>query len=213
MAFISVVIPVYNAKQFLSDTVKSVLTQPYRDIEIVLVNDGSNDGSAELCDELANENDRIHVIHQKNAGVSVARNTGIEYILCNKKEQSYIAFLDADDMWCKNVITSSLVQELRDEDSDIVGFSSYKANYAATKMNILSEYKNEVVVFPIQYQTEIIWAKGHFGAHLYHIRVFEKNRIEFDPKCRLNEDVIFAAKMFFCSMKFSFKDIYIYIYI
>ena len=81
MTNIHVVIPVYNAVGFLRQTVASVLHQPYSGIDIVLVDDGSTDGSGQLCDELAAEEDRIHVIHQNNSGVSTARNAGIDYIL------------------------------------------------------------------------------------------------------------------------------------
>lgn len=81
MALIHVIIPVYNAVRFLRDAVRSVLEQPCKDIEIILVDDGSTDGSAELCDELVVTDARISVLHQQNQGVSVARNNGIEYVL------------------------------------------------------------------------------------------------------------------------------------
>ena len=81
MNWIHVVIPVYNAVLYLRETVESVLKQPYKRIDIVLVDDGSTDGTSELCDEIANTEERVNVIHQINSGVSVARNRGIEYFL------------------------------------------------------------------------------------------------------------------------------------
>ena len=70
-----------SAKSFLADAVRSVLEQPCKDIEIILANDSSTDGSAELCDELAKTEPRISVFHQPNQGVSAARNAGIEAVL------------------------------------------------------------------------------------------------------------------------------------
>lgn len=97
---IIVVIPVYNCHQYLSDAVTSVLNQSYNGIQIILVDDGSTDGSSELCDTLSAQHESVSVIHQKNSGVSAARDAGIEYALslCQGQEDtSYLAFLDADD--------------------------------------------------------------------------------------------------------------------
>lgn len=96
---ICVVIPVYNAKKYLYEAVSSVLNQKYKKIEIILIDDGSCDGSSEICDNLAQRSERIFVIHQKNSGVSAARNAGIDYVLNkydNNLKKTYVAFLDAD---------------------------------------------------------------------------------------------------------------------
>ena len=91
---VSVVIPVYNVKPYLERCVKSVLRQTHKDLEIIIVDDGSTDGSNELCDELAVSDERIIVIHQENQGLSAARNVGI----CRAKGD-YLLFLDSDDEW------------------------------------------------------------------------------------------------------------------
>lgn len=92
---VSVVIPVYNVKPYLERCLKSVLRQTYKDMEVILVDDGSKDGSGELCDELATTDaQRIRVIHQQNQGLSGARNTGIRHAT-----GEYIIFLDSDDEW------------------------------------------------------------------------------------------------------------------
>ncbi len=78
---IHVIIPVYNAIKYLRAAVDSVLDQPYKGINIILVDDGSTDGSGALCDMLAAESNRVSVIHQENTGVSAARNAGIEAVL------------------------------------------------------------------------------------------------------------------------------------
>lgn len=90
--FISVVIPVYNAEKYLRDCVASILAQSYGEFEVILVNDGSEDGSGALCDKLAGEDSRIRVLHKANGGAADARNRGAELA-----KGDYIAFVDADD--------------------------------------------------------------------------------------------------------------------
>lgn len=89
---ISVVIPAYNVKPYIQKCVRSVLNQTYTNLEVILVDDGSTDGTARLCDALQNEDKRIVVIHQENKGLSAARNAGIEVA-----KGDWIAFLDSDD--------------------------------------------------------------------------------------------------------------------
>ncbi len=91
---ISVVIPVYNVKPYLERCVNSVLCQTYKDLEIILVDDGSTDGSSELSEQITTKDQRIRVIHQRNQGVSAARNTGIR-----EAKGEYVIFMDSDDFW------------------------------------------------------------------------------------------------------------------
>lgn len=95
---ISVIIPVYNTQDYLERCVESVMKQTYSNLEIILVDDGSPDHSGQICDELAQKDARIHVIHQENAGVSAARNAGIEYA-----HGKYIGFVDSDDYCSPNM--------------------------------------------------------------------------------------------------------------
>lgn len=90
----TIVIPVFNVIEYLSQCVQSVLSQEFYNYEIILVDDGSTDGSGERCDELARHDNRIRVIHQENQGLSAARNTGI----CAAGGK-YVIFLDSDDYW------------------------------------------------------------------------------------------------------------------
>ena len=91
---VSVVIPVYNVKPYLERCVKSVLCQTFKDMEIILVDDGSTDGSGEMSDQFAHADSRIRVIHQKNQGLSGARNTGLR-----AANGEYVIFIDSDDEW------------------------------------------------------------------------------------------------------------------
>lgn len=90
---LSIIIPVYNMRQWLEETVRSVLNQTFRDFELILIDDGSTDGSGELCDGLAQTDDRVRVIRQENAGVSAARNAGLD-----AAKGEYIGWVDSDDL-------------------------------------------------------------------------------------------------------------------
>ena len=92
MDLISVIIPVYNVKKYLRRCVKGVLAQTYKNLEVILVDDGSTDGSSELCDELFNTDKRIVVFHKQNGGLSSARNYGVR-----AANGDYICFIDSDD--------------------------------------------------------------------------------------------------------------------
>lgn len=89
---ITIIVPVYNIQEYLPRCVHSIMAQTYRRLEIILVDDGSTDGTGELCDELAKEDDRIRVYHKENGGTSSARNLALKYAL-----GEYIGFLDSDD--------------------------------------------------------------------------------------------------------------------
>ncbi len=92
MSGISVIVPVYNAEQYLTNCIESILSQTFQDYELILIDDGSTDESGVICDEYARKNRQIKVIHQSNAGPSAARNRGLE-----ESRGNYITFVDADD--------------------------------------------------------------------------------------------------------------------
>jgi len=100
----SVIIPAYNAEVFIDETIQSVLNQTYNNIEIIVVNDGSTDRTKLIIDNLCKSNKKIRAIHTENAGVSAARNKGIE-----NANGEYIAFLDADDFWLDNNLEKKIV--------------------------------------------------------------------------------------------------------
>ena len=90
---ISVIVPVYNVEKILPYSLESIINQTYKDLEIIVVNDGSTDSSPEICKEYAKKDKRIKIINQKNKGLSGARNSGID--VANGK---YISFIDSDDV-------------------------------------------------------------------------------------------------------------------
>ena len=111
---VSVIIPVYNVEPYLERCVKSVVGQTYQELEIILVDDGSKDGSGKLCDKLADSDSRIKVVHQKNQGLSGARNTGIR-----QATGEYVVFLDSDDEW---LLSDGLEKLLSEDKTDIIAF-------------------------------------------------------------------------------------------
>lgn len=115
---VSVIIPVYNVEKYLYDCVDSVVNQTYKNIEIILVDDGSTDGSSAICDKYALKHPNINVIHKQNGGLSDARNEGIKYA-----KGKYIYFLDSDDLIKKEAI-QLLINESEQYNSDIVFFDA-----------------------------------------------------------------------------------------
>ena len=110
---ISVIVPVYNVEQYLERCVDSIINQTYKNLEIILVNDGSTDNSGKLCDELAKRDDRIRVIHKGNGGLSDARNAGIE-----EAESDLIGFIDSDD-YIDEDMYELLIDNLRETNADL----------------------------------------------------------------------------------------------
>ena len=108
----SVIIPVYNSVTYLSETLNSILSQTYDDYEVILVDDGSTDGSELICDSYVSEDLRFKVIHKTNGGVSSARNTGLNYI-----SGEWVVFLDSDDMLHKS--TLAILKRIIETDSEL----------------------------------------------------------------------------------------------
>lgn len=112
MSLVSIIVPVYNVEKYLNECIESIVNQSYENIEILLINDGSTDFSGKMCDEWAKRDNRINVFHQKNKGISAARNLGIE-----KSKGEYLIFIDSDDYVDKNYVEylyQSLVQNKTD---------------------------------------------------------------------------------------------------
>lgn len=192
---IVVVIPVYNSKRYLIQTVESILNQSYQKIDIVMVDDGSTDGSSLLCDELANQHANIKVFHQNNGGVAKARNLALEYICAGNSD--YIAFLDADDIW-KNEWIDKQIIELMNQNFDLIGLQSCFCNHSATRRSEViplqeGEYKGGV---------SSIWihAKQHIGAMLYRVDFIKQYDLRF-YSIKTSEDKIFSMQCLYLAKR------------
>lgn len=120
MLKISVIIPVYRAEQYLDQCVRSLLDQTYPNLEIILVDDGSPDGSGVMCDGYAAQDARVKVIHKENSGANASRAAGLA-----EATGDYVAFMDSDD-WIDPDAFSQCVQQIRQDDADCVLFGYVK---------------------------------------------------------------------------------------
>lgn len=114
MQKISIIIPVYNVEQYLHRCVHSILNQTYTNLEIILINDGATDNSGEICDDYASKDDRILVIHQKNKGLSGARNSGLK-----RATGEFVGFVDSDD-WIEYDMFERMMNLIQNENVDVV---------------------------------------------------------------------------------------------
>lgn len=196
---ISVIIPVYNSERYLSRAIKSVLNQTYKNYEIILIDDGSTDSSIRICDKFSKEDSRIRVIHQKNKGVSAARNTGIKIANGN-----YIAFLDADD----EITTEALElmhNEMLNNEVDLVITNYTKILNNGKKIlnnyNDRGKYKNIIDFISVNYQ----WGPCN--------KLIKKDKITklFNDKIAVGEDALFFVENFKdCSYSYINKTTYYY---
>ncbi len=113
----SVIVPVYNVEQYLSECVQSILNQTYKDFELILVDDGSPDNSPQICDDFAEKDSRVKVVHKENGGLSDARNTGISVA-----QGDYLLFVDSDDYYATNTVLETIANEIDEKNVDIVQF-------------------------------------------------------------------------------------------
>lgn len=113
MKTVSIIVPVYNTEKYLRRCVDSVISQSYSELDIILVDDGSTDNSAEMCDKYAQEDSRIRVIHKQNAGLGMARNSGLD-----AANGDYVAFIDSDD-WIELDHIENLVREITETEADL----------------------------------------------------------------------------------------------
>lgn len=157
----SIVVPIYNVGKYVKKCIESLMEQTYRNIEIILVDDGATDSSGKICDEYANKDNRIKVVHKENGGLSSARNTGIK---CATGQ--YVLFVDGDDFLDKNAI-EILAKNLKNELYDIICFDIYQykdekviGTLITKKFNDLTTDRRNIIVNPSAcarvYKTEFL---------------------------------------------------------
>ena len=210
---ISIIIPIYNVKDNLNRCLDSVIKQSYTNLEIILIDDGSSDGSENICDEYANLDKRIKVIHKKNEGVSSARNTAI-----NIATGKYIAFVDSDD-WLENDCINTLYNEIINQKVDIVRGNYYidDENNICGVGNLL-EFSNEKIDKNNDIKENLLKniLNGKFLSYVW-LLLINRNKlinkkIYFKEKISMIEDTIFYIELLTSdmSMYISNKKIYHY---
>lgn len=205
MPLISFVVPVYNAATTLDDCVKSLLTQTFSDLEVILIDDGSKDNSLEIANAIAKVDGRVRVFHQENAGVSVARNRGIAEAVGN-----YISFVDADD-WIDENVCEVFTEYLKQNDYDLFCFAAdyhFGNKHTYTKIfeksfPLLSDAQREELHLKVmtpwapefEYNTNtriagISWAK------FYKTSILKRINPCFIPGIKISEDTLFLIQNF-----------------
>lgn len=178
---ISIIVPIYNAEKTLDRCVKSLQTQTYKSIEIILVNDGSNDNSISLCQSYANADNRIVVIDKSNGGVSSARNAGLN--IANGK---FVMFCDSDDWaekdWCEVLLRNYRFDTLTMCGAFIEGEQPYLPYKLSPKKNCY--IKHEGILLE-SYLFNPLWNK------IYEKRIIEHYKIRFHNKLTNGEDYLF----------------------
>lgn len=153
---ISVIIPVYNTEQYLDKCIESVVNQTYKNLEIILVDDGSTDKSGVICDEWKEKDERIIVIHKENGGVASARNVGLKYVTGD-----YIAWVDSDD-WIERNVYEIIIREMLKYNCDISVIKYTQENSVVNNGVIESEpYNNNAALQNLlRYRiTPFLWDK------------------------------------------------------
>lgn len=192
-SLISVIMPVYNARQYIEKAIESVLKQSYAQLELVLVDDGATDGSGEICDRYAKQDSRIIVIHQKNGGISSARNRGLQVV-----KGKYIAFCDHDDEMLPHCLENALLMA-ESKHGDMVKFTYQHDRYSFGKRvgsssqclpdtsYKMSDLINHYDLFSAA--VRVLW-NG-----LYITNIIKSNEISFDESVRFGmEDFLFNLK-------------------
>lgn len=191
---ISIIVPVYNSEKTLERCVESILKQTYKNIEVILVNDGSTDNSLKIANKLADKDNRVYVITKDNGGVSSARNIGIK-----KSKGKYIGFVDADD-WIGEEMYTSMYSNLLENNAEIV-LCNYTQVYGEkfikrdefyfideTKINL----KESLLTHIISRRENNIM--GTCWRMLIAKSILVENEIEFDLGVRMSEDMMFMIK-------------------
>lgn len=205
---ISVIIPVYNTGSYLSPGLESLIAQTHRNIEVILVDDGSSDGSGELCDEFARRDDRITVIHQQNAGVSAARNAGLE-----QATGEYLFFLDSDDrlppdslaVLCEPMSTGTLVcGSMRQIGAD--GISSEDGLF------LKEQHFSAEHMLHLLFHEEEQGYQGFLCNKLFDNQIIRCCTLRFHPDVRYNEDRLFITEYLLQCREVFFREAVVYCY-
>lgn len=191
---VSVIVPVYNVEPYVEECIRSIINQSYKNIEILVIDDGSTDNSLKICENIASEDNRIVLIRQSNCGVVKARGQGIK-----KAKGKYAVFVDSDD-WIEYNMIEELVCNIKDVDMVASGI-----NLEASKGNIVKRYEDlEPGIYDIDYILKSLLydsSKKKFQQliysmwnKLYKLDILRKVYFDIDPEITFGEDSILVCK-------------------
>lgn len=202
---ISVIVPVYNLEKHIEDTVAMLTTQTYKNLEIILVDDGSTDKSLEICNRLAKNDNRIVVIHQENHGVSSARNTGI-----NQATGEYIGFCDGDDA-LENDMYEFLYNNLVADKADI-SICSVKMVRTDNTVTYVSSGKNTIWNSPTEYIKVLFRGNTTMSVYTKLFKAEICKNTQFPENLRMNEDKLYCFLTAFKANRITSHDVPKYTY-
>lgn len=190
---ISIIIPVYNTEKYVKKCLNSIREQSYLNWECILIDDGSTDESGKICDKYAISDSRFRVIHKKNEGVSVARNTGIQ-LACGK----WIGFVDSDD-WIEKDTYKTAYQYAMDTNADIVQWGYCRSDGKHDYDHHV--YKNEYNIS--NFENSITEKEPYFGFvfTLINRNLLMENNILFQTDLIMGEDYIFSLQCYLVAKK------------
>lgn len=186
---ISIIVPVYNSEKYLCGCIDSILSQSFRDFELILVDDGSRDSSQRICDDYAQKDSRVKVIHKENGGVSSARNAGLSAV-----RGGYLAFIDADDYVVPEYLYR-LINEAEDADMVVCGYK-YFYQEEEDETVLRAEYSDKIYdahnmasllsknIEDLPFRTS--WAK------IFKTSIIKEYSLSFDKGMTLGEDTKFV---------------------
>lgn len=205
---ISIIVPVYNAEAFLRRCIDSILAQSYTDFELLLIDDGSTDGSGTICDDYAVKDSRVRVFHKKNGGVSSARNVGLD-----NAEGDYITFCDADDYVTESWLEAYNKAIENDVDFIVQGF--YRVAGDDISENVLPPISGNTRV-ELQEMVKCLVTSSCFGyiwVKAFRRELIERYKIRFDENSSFTEDAQFIASYLEHVSSFQVVDKACYYYI
>ena len=186
---ISVIVPIYKVEDYLRKCVNSIINQTYKNLEIILVDDGSPDNCPKICDEYARQDSRIKVIHKENGGLSDARNAGMEIAT-----GEYISFIDSDDYISDDFI-ETLYTTMKTENSDIVECDIVRFEDGTTP--VIEKENCEINSFSTEKGLSLLIAENKFHQHVWN-KLYKSEfalKIPF-AKGKLNEDEFWTYQIF-----------------
>lgn len=189
---VSIIVSVYNVERYLSKCIQSLITQTYQNLEIILVDDGSSDGSAVICDEWKQSDSRIVVYHQSNAGVSAARNRGLSVATGD-----YIAFVDSDD-WLDKVYVEKLVKLCNEDNLVLTGYAIDYEGVSRSR-HVEKKYCRECISYLNKDEVVSLFRAGLFSPvwnKLYKRNLLIEKKIKFRENMNLGEDIVFNLDYF-----------------
>ena len=205
-SLVSVVVPVYNTGRYLSECIDSILSQTHKNIEVLLIDDGSTDGSGELCDKYAKKDNRITVVHQENSGVSSARNEGL-----SRSCGEYVLFVDSDDVVSEKLV-DILVRDILNNEADlaICGFEQFAKGINPEK----DVSKSDAKVLGVEDALVKMWYgedidSGPF-CKLFKLSVVDDER--FDRNVVIGEDLDFLCRVMPKANKICYRKDRLYFY-